>query len=195
MTASYYAKLTSTCKYHIGQFQIASFSYTCAYEYNVWGWPRNYWIRNLTIPQFGVKNYVAMVTACYQGYIYYYMLYSVKYTVRPENLIREIQFLQKAHLQRFRDLIFADGRSRVAPPTISVRLRLLLHARTHPRAEISLESAEKIVKNQQVIDRLYLYLVEIENWHESRIWSRLWSMFTMCTRKFGVPILERSHLV
>ena len=29
----------------------------------------------------------------------------------------------------FRDLVFADGRSRVAPPTISVRLHLLLHAR------------------------------------------------------------------
>ena len=42
--------------------------------------------------------------------------------------IRGIQFSRKAHLQRFRDLIFADGRSRVAPPTISVRLCLLLHA-------------------------------------------------------------------
>ena len=29
----------------------------------------------------------------------------------------------------FRDLIFADGRSRVVPPTISVGLRLLLHVR------------------------------------------------------------------
>ena len=38
-----------------------------------------------------------------------------------------IQFSRKAHLQRFRNLIFMDGRSRVAPPTISVRLRLLLH--------------------------------------------------------------------
>ena len=42
---------------------------------------------------------------------------------------RGIQFSRKAHLQRFRDLIFADGRSRVAPPTISVRLHLLLNAR------------------------------------------------------------------
>ena len=29
---------------------------------------------------------------------------------------RGIQFSRKAHLQRFRDLIFADGHSRVAPP-------------------------------------------------------------------------------
>ena len=39
---------------------------------------------------------------------------------------RGIQFSRKAHLQRFCDLIFADGRSRVAPPTISVRLHRLL---------------------------------------------------------------------
>ena len=44
---------------------------------------------------------------------------------------------------------------------------------THAAAQILLEPAEKVVKIQQVIDRLYLRLAEIEKWHESRIWSRL----------------------
>ena len=37
-----------------------------------------------------------------------------------------IQFSQEAHLQRFRDLIFTDERSEIAPTTTSVRLCLLL---------------------------------------------------------------------
>ena len=36
-------------------------------------------------------------------------------------------------------------------------------------AQISLEPVEKVVKNQQAIDRLYLYLAEIEKWHESHM--------------------------
>ena len=41
-------------------------------------------------------------------------------------------------------------------------------------AQISLEPAEKVVKNQQAIDQSYLYLAENEKWHKSRIlWSRL----------------------
>ena len=78
-----------------------------------------------------------------------------------------IQFLRKAHLQRFRDLIFADGHSRVAPPTISVRLHLLLQAH---RGSNLIGIGEK---KQQAIDRSYLYLAEIEKWHKSSIWSRL----------------------
>ena len=31
---------------------------------------------------------------------------------------RGVQFSRKSNLQRFRGLIFADGRSRTAPPTI-----------------------------------------------------------------------------
>ena len=44
---------------------------------------------------------------------------------------------------------------------------------TRAVAQILLEPAEKVVKNQQAIDRLYLYLAEIEKWHDSHIWSRL----------------------
>ena len=40
-------------------------------------------------------------------------------------------------------------------------------------AQISLEPAKKIVKNQQAINRSYLYLAEIEKWHKSRTWLRL----------------------
>ena len=67
---------------------------------------------------------------------------------------------QKVHLQRFRDLIFADGRSRIAPPTISVRLHLLLHAR---------HGSNLVGTGRQAIDRSYLYLAEIEKWHKSSI--------------------------
>ena len=42
---------------------------------------------------------------------------------------RGIQFSRKANLQSLRDLIFAEECSRVAPPPMSVRLRLLLHTR------------------------------------------------------------------
>ena len=64
---------------------------------------------------------------------------------------RGIQFSWKAHLQRFRDLIFADGRSMVTPPTISVRLHLLLHA--HRSSNLVGTGRKK----QQAIDRSYLY--------------------------------------
>ena len=94
---------------------------------------------------------------------------AVEYTrvYRMAGNFRGIQFSRKAHLQRFRDLIFADGRSRVAPPTISVWLHLLLHAR-HGSNLVGTGR-----KKQQAIDRSYLYLAEIEKWHESSIWSRL----------------------
>ena len=39
-------------------------------------------------------------------------------TYRIAGNFRGIQFSRKGHLQRFRDLIFTDGRSRTAPPTI-----------------------------------------------------------------------------
>ena len=51
---------------------------------------------------------------------------------------RGIQFSRKAHLQRFRNLIFADGRSRVAPP-LTARVPQL---RNRP-------------KKQQAIDQSY----------------------------------------
>ena len=57
------------------------------------------------------------------------MHFYAKNIYRMAGNFRGIQFSRKAHLQRFRDLIFADGRSRVAPPTISIRLHLLLHVR------------------------------------------------------------------
>ena len=96
-------------------------------------------------------------------YIYssIYLMYA---SYRMAGNFRGIQFSRKAHLQRFRDLIFADGRSRVAPPTISARLHLLLHAR---RGSNLVGTSRK--KNQQAIDRSYLYLAEIEKWHESSI--------------------------
>ena len=37
---------------------------------------------------------------------------------------------------------------------------------TRAAAQISLKSAEKVVKNQQAINRSYLYLAEIKKWHE-----------------------------
>ena len=37
---------------------------------------------------------------------------------RTAGNFRGVQFSQKGNLQRFRGLIFADGRSRTAPPTI-----------------------------------------------------------------------------
>ena len=70
---------------------------------------------------------------------------------------RGIQFLQKAHIQRFRNLIFMDERSRVAPPTLSVRLRLLLHV-CHG-SNIGRKSCETPASNLS-----YLYLAEIEKW-------------------------------
>ena len=60
----------------------------------------------------------------------YFCVYSV-YTVIAGSMIipcvyciagkfRGIQFSRMSHLQRFRDLIFEDGGSRTAPPTLPV---------------------------------------------------------------------------
>ena len=63
-----------------------------------------------------------------------------------------IQFSWKAHLQRFYDLILADGRSRVAPPTISIRLRLLLHAcRGSNLVRTSRKNCEKPASDQLIV--------------------------------------------
>ena len=100
-------------------------------------------------------------------YLHIIKLHTQKHTIlhfctyRMAGNFRGMQFSRKAHLQRFRDLIFADGRSRVAPPTISVRLHLLPHAR---RGSNLIGIGRK---NQQAIDRSYLYLAEIEKWYES----------------------------
>ena len=59
-----------------------------------------------------------------------------------------IQFSRKVHIQRFCDLIFADGRSRVAPPTLSISRLGSASYSTRTAAQISLE---KVVKNQQAI--------------------------------------------
>ena len=71
-----------------------------------------------------------------------------------------IQFSWKAHLQRFHDLIFTDGCSRVALPTG------IASYCTHAVAQIL---AKKVVQNQQAIDRsyLYMYLAKIKKRHES----------------------------
>ena len=74
-----------------------------------------------------------------------------------------IQFSRKAHLQR---LSFADGHSRVTPLTIPLGSASYC---TRAAAQILLESAEKVVKNKQAINQLYLYLAEIEKCHESCI--------------------------
>ena len=49
---------------------------------------------------------------------------------------RGVQFSRKGNLQRFRGLIFADGRSRTAPPTIPGWLRLLPHARAGSKTRV-----------------------------------------------------------
>ena len=77
-----------------------------------------------------------------------------------------IQFSWKAHLQRFCDLSFADGHSRVTPLTIPLGSASYC---MRTAAQILLESAEKVVKNEQAINQLYLYLAEIEKWHDSCI--------------------------
>ena len=61
---------------------------------------------------------------------------------------RGIQFSRKAHPQRFCDRIFADGRSRVAPPIISY---LLLHVRRSSGTAYQ-------QKKQQAIDRSIIYM-------------------------------------
>ena len=57
-----------------------------------------------------------------------------------------IQFLRKARLQRFHDLIFADGCSRVAPP-LAVRASQLKSCNKTGR------------KSYQAIDRLYILVL------------------------------------
>ena len=61
--------------------------------------------------------------------------------------------LRKAHHQRVCDLIFADGRSRVAPPTISVRLRLAPLTARAPRLMIRTgrKSCEKPASDRPIV--------------------------------------------
>ena len=70
---------------------------------------------------------------------------------------RGIQFSRKVHLQRFRDLIFADG-----------HIPGLLHDLPHTARAAAQEPAEKLASDRSI---LYLYLaeLEIEKWHESSI--------------------------
>ena len=65
-------------------------------------------------------NYTRVTSACCKGLTVYCIAGN----------FRGIQFSWKGNLQRFRDLIFADGPSRTAPPTIPLGawLRLLPHA-------------------------------------------------------------------
>ena len=79
--------------------------------------------------------------------------YPTKLEYCMARIFRGIQFLQKAHLQRFRDLIFADGRFRVAPPTIPLGSASYC---TCAAAQISLELVEKSYE-KSASDRSYLY--------------------------------------
>ena len=94
--------------------------------------------------------------------------YPTKVEYRMARIFRGIQFLQKAHLQRFRDLIFADGRFRVAPPTIPLGSASYC---TCAAAQISLELVEKSYE-KSAIDRICTLIAEVEKWHESCIWFK-----------------------
>ena len=59
-----------------------------------------------------------------------------KVTYRIAGNFRGVQFSRKGELQAFRGLIFADGRSRTAPPTIPSWLRLLPHARAGSKTRV-----------------------------------------------------------
>ena len=101
-----------------------------------------------------------------------------------------IQFSWNANLQRFCDLIFADGHSRVAPLTISVRLRLLLHARHGSNLiRTGRKSCEKPASDRSII---LVYLAEIEKWYKSRIWLRL---ETLCRRSTIMNWCEVNQLL
>ena len=99
-------------------------------------------------------NNVLVVVGWYLSVPYIIWIYRVYNNYYDEKFSRDPIFME-AHLERFCNLIFMNGRSRVAPSTISVKLCLLLHICCCSNL-IRRKSYEKPASNRSIVLKVEL---------------------------------------
>ena len=98
------------------------------------------------------------------------------YTYRIAGNFRGVQFSRKGNLQRFHGLIFADGHSITAPPTIPGWLCLLPHVQLQRTYATFLQSKLLSIKahrcSHSILSSVFSYLKSGENFSQGPLFRR-----------------------